>query len=229
MSQTLPPLTPLSRTLLRWIGDGGLATRDQLARRFWPPDGHLRSPYVYLHRLEQQGYLRSRPHQVLGRVQTLYVLTAAASTALQISPPFVRIDWPPPAEYEHLALAQETRLHLEQQLAQSAAGGAILAWRSDYLLRHLYPPIQTGEHIPDIQAELCRAPGQAVETYQIEIDGGHYHGKMLARKVAQYGAQPHKVIWACRPNRGARIARAIQQYPNIRILALNLASAPRQE
>ncbi|HET7081103.1 MAG TPA: replication-relaxation family protein [Chloroflexia bacterium] len=228
MAQTLPPLPPLSRSLLRWIGDGGLATGDQLARRFWPPDGHARSPYVYLHRLEQQGYIRSRRHQVLGRVQPLYVLTAAASTALQIDPPFVRIDWPPPAEYEHLALAQETRLYLEQQLANSA-GGAILAWRSDYLLRHLYPPTGTQEHIPDIQAKLCFGPRQRVETYQIEIDGGHYHGKMLARKVAQYGAQPHKVIWACRTHRAARIARAIQPYPNIQILALDLANARRQE
>jgi hypothetical protein len=148
---------------------------------------------------------------------------------LQIYPPFVRIDWPPPAEYEHLALAQETRLYLEQQLANSAAGGAILAWRSDYLLRHLYPPTGTREHIPDVQIELRRTPQQAVETYQIEIDGGHYHGKLLARKVAQYGAQPHKVIWACRTHRAARIARAIQPYPNIQILALDLANAPRQE
>jgi hypothetical protein len=229
MTQTLPALTPFSRSLLRWIGDGGLATRDQLARRFWPPDGHPRSPYVYLHRLEQQGYLRTRPHQVLGRVQPLYVLTAAASTALQIAPPFVRIDWPAPAEYEHLALAQETRLHLEQQLAQAAAGGAILAWRSDYLLRHLYPPTGSRVHIPDIQVELRAAAQQTVEIYQIEIDGGHYHGKMLARKVAQYGAQPHKVIWACRPNRVARIARAIGPYPNIGILALDLANARRAE
>jgi hypothetical protein len=229
MAQTLPALTSFSRALLRWIGDGGLATRDQLARRFWSPGGHARSPYVYLYRLEQQGYLRSRRHQVLGRVHPLYVLTAAASMALQIYPPFVRIDWPPPAEYEHLALAQETRLHLEQQLAQSATGGAIRAWRSDYLLRHLYPPPQTQEHIPDIQAELCLGPRQRVETYQIEIDGGHYHGKLLARKVAQYGAQPHKVIWACRTHRAARIARAIQPYPNIQILALDLANAPRQE
>src|SRR5947209_11646004 len=150
MSQTMPPLTLLSRALLRWIGDEGLATRDQLARRFWPPDVYDRSPYMYLYRLERQGYLQSRRHQVLGRLQTLYVLTAAASRALQVYPPFVRVDWPPPAEYEHLALAQETRLHLEHELGDTTAERAILAWRSDYLLRHLYPPTQTQQHIPDV-------------------------------------------------------------------------------
>jgi hypothetical protein len=36
MAQTRPALTPFSHALLRWIGDGGLATRGQIARRLGP-------------------------------------------------------------------------------------------------------------------------------------------------------------------------------------------------
>lgn len=227
IAKVAPPLTTLGRAILRWIGDEGLATEHQLARRFWPPEVNARSPYVYLHRLEQQGYVESRQHQVLGQVQTLYVLAPAAGPALQVYPPFVRIGWPPPAEYEHLALAQETRLYLEDHLADTTVEGMILAWRSDYLLRHLYPPSQTQQHVPDVQVELRTSPTQSPETYQIEIDSGHYHGKMLEHKVRQYGTQAQKVIWACRADRVARIERAIQAYPNIQVLALDLAEPQR--
>lgn len=217
-SSTLPDRT---RTILRWIGDGGLASRSQLACRFWPVARYPQAAYQYLYRLVQAGYLLFDHQTILGQIRDLYVLTAAASAALQIAPPFIRVGWPHPQDFAHLLLGQEVRIHLEHQLAHANQGGTIRAWRTDYLLRHLYPPTQTQDAIADIQAEIQRTATSAPELLHIEIDGAYY-GALLAKKAAAYGAQATPVLWACLPRRAARVRQAIAPYPNIELLILPL-------
>jgi hypothetical protein len=221
---TLPGYSPVphrTRLILRWIGDGGLASRGQLTRRFWPCARDPRAAYQYLHDLVNRGLLLTAWQTVLGRVHDLYVVTGPGSAALNVHPPFVRTGWPHPREYAHLLLGQEVRLYLEQQLACAGQGGQILAWRTDYLLRHLLPPAQTPEEIADVQVELRRETASPVEVLHVEVDGGYY-GTLLEAKAAAYGTQPGPVLWACLPQRVARIRKAVAAYPNIDVLTLEL-------
>src|SRR4051812_18103373 len=127
---TYSPLPARARPVLRWIGDGGLASRGQLARRFWP-QARPHAAYVYLRRLVRAGYLATAPQTVLGAARDLSVLPPAASAALGVRPPWVRLGWPPPQEWAHLFLGQELRLRWEAELAQAGQGGRLLAWRPD--------------------------------------------------------------------------------------------------
>jgi hypothetical protein len=124
---TTTPLPALAAAVLTWIGEGGLASAEQLARRFWPP-ARPRSAYRYLLPLVQAGYLATAPQTILGRGRTVYALTAAGSAALGLAPPLVRVGWPHPQELPHLLLGREMRLLLEARLAQAGQGGRILAW-----------------------------------------------------------------------------------------------------
>jgi hypothetical protein len=208
------PLPAQTRVLLRWIGEGGLASRAQLARRFWPAARYPRTAYQHLYRLVRQGYLLTTPYDRHGRHHDLYVLTAAGSAVLGTVPPFVRIGWPPSHEWPHLLGGQEVRLHLEQRLAAAGQGGAIRAWRTDYRLRHLPLPARAPAAIADIQMEWCRTATSASETVLIEIDGA-YFGQMLATKVAAYADPATRVLWVCSPHRVARRRRAVAaQYQN---------------
>ena len=208
-----------TRVLLRWIGEGGLACRAQLARRFWPAARYPRTAYQHLYRLVRQGYLLTTGYDLHGRHHDLYVLTAAGRAALGVASPFVRIGWPPPREWPHLLAGQEVRRHLEQRLAAAGRGGAIRAWRTDYQLRHLPLPARDQTAIADIQMDWQRTATSAPETVLIEIDGA-YFGQMLATKVAAYAASATRVLWVCPPHRMARLRRAVAGYPHIEILPL---------
>lgn len=217
-SGALPART---RILLRWIGEGGLASRVQLARRFWPAARYPRTAYQHLYRLVRQGYLLTDGYDRRGQHHDLYILTAAGSAVLGAAPPFVRIGWPPPREWPHLLAGQEVRLHLEQRLASAGQGGVIRAWRTDYRLRHLPLPVRDQPAIADIQMEWQRTATSASETVLIEIDGA-YFGQMLATKVAAYANPATRVLWVCPPHRVARLRRAVAAYPHIEILPLEL-------
>jgi hypothetical protein len=212
-------LTAQAYTLLRWIGDGGLASRAQLARRFWPAARSSAVAYQYLYRLVQAGYLWPGRQTILGQVRDLYVLTPAASAALQVAPPFIRVGWPHPREYAHLLLGQQVRLALEHELRAAGQEGTIRAWRTEYLLRHLSPPAQLPSALPDIEAEVQRTATSARERLAIEIDGAYY-GQLLARKAAAYGTPGTPVLWACLPRRVARLRAALAPYPNIDLFVL---------
>lgn len=216
------PLTQRTYAILRWIGQGGLATRNQLARRFWP-GGQYQTVHKHLYRLRQAGYLLIRPWHVPDRHTVLYALTCRSSQALQIRLPAIQIGWPSNGEYTHLILGQETRLLLEQQVA--AQGGEILEWRSDRLLRHLRSPAdgEDSHEIPDAEVDVRTGSRQAVETWAVEIDG-QYYGAMLAAKAAHYAEHPYPVLWACRPQRAATVYAAVRQYSNIQLLVLNTLS-----
>jgi hypothetical protein len=137
------------------------------------------------------------------------------------------VGWPARSEYNHLILAQETRLLLEQEL--TADGGRVVCWRSERLLRHLYTPFMApdsdppGYEIPDAQIEWQTTPGAAVETADIEVDGAYY-GRMLVQKAAHYGATQRPVLWACTPKRAALVEQAIAPYTNIRLFVLHTLS-----
>jgi hypothetical protein len=214
------PLPVRAQALLQWIGEGGLASRTQLARRFWP-QARPTTPYHYLRDLVHAGYLQAGRQTVLGAPQDLYVLTGAASRALDLAPPLVRVGWPPPGEWAHLLLGQEVRLWLEAHLAQAGQGGTIRAWHTDYYLRHLVPP---GGALADIAVAWCPSATSPPQPLLIEVDGA-YFGARLAAKLVAYGAQPTPVLWVCRPARAARLRRAAAPYPQIAILPLDLPTA----
>jgi hypothetical protein len=217
---TYAPLPERAAQTLRWIGEGGLASLDQLVRRFWS-QARPRSAYRYLHPLVQAGYLLTAPHTALHGGQDLYVLTAQGSAMLGIAPPFVRVGWPHPQEFNHLLLGQEVRLVLEARLARVGHGGEILAWRTDYLLRHLTPPAHSPDAIADIQAEFRQTARSQPELLHIEIDGAYY-GARLSSKLAAYGSLAGRVVWACLPPRVERLRHAAAAYPNIEVLPISL-------
>src|SRR5437763_265652 len=125
---TIRPLPPRVWTIFYWIGRGGLATREQLARRFWP--GADPAPaYRHLRRWRQAGYLVAQPGRDPQRATVLYALAARGAQALGLSPPEIAIGWPSRRMVAHLILGQAARLRLETMLA--ATGGAVLDWRDD--------------------------------------------------------------------------------------------------
>jgi hypothetical protein len=210
------PLTAFTRQILYCIGQGGVATDDQLTRRFWSR-ARPRSAYRQLYRLVAEGYLLVQPWSFPTRKTFLYALTEAGAQALGVRPPHVYIGWPRYGEMAHLILGQETRLLLETRLA--VTGGVLLAWRAERLLRHLYLRAQMHGEIPDAQADFCLAVGDPMETVDVEIDG-QYYGQMLARKAAGYGAHPRRVLWACLTQRAALVEAVIAPYPNVELLVL---------
>ncbi len=211
------PLSPANQEMLRWIGQGGVASRDQLRRRFGA-GVQPRSAYRHLHRLVRGGYLLTQPWHRARQQTVIYALTRQSAAAIGAEVPAIYIGWPSRREIDHLILGQALRLLLEAQLLRE--GGALLGWRSERLLRHQLLAAGTGADIPDAEVDLCRSPGATVETVDVEIDG-QYYGQMLAHKAARYGAQPGPVLWACRPARASLVGAAIRPYSNITLIVLS--------
>jgi hypothetical protein len=210
------PLSTRNQVILRWIGEGGVATRQQLTRRYWS-DARPRTAYRQLQRLVSSGYLLMRPWHIATRQEVIYALTPEGGWVLNAGAPHLYIDWPSHGEIDHLIRGQEVRSLLEQRLA--ARGGTLIQWRSERLLRHLQPPSTQPGDIPDAQMIVRPTQNGPIETVDIEIDG-KYYGQMLAGKAAQYGDYTRPVLWVCEPHRAPLVGTAIQSYPNIELLVL---------
>src|SRR5215212_1558736 len=89
---SLPPaVSPGALAVLRWLGEVGLATGDQLARRFWPEAAPVSAGRA-LHRLRAGGYLLTRPWQAPHT--PLYARAPAGGLLLRATPPAIQIGWP---------------------------------------------------------------------------------------------------------------------------------------
>jgi hypothetical protein len=209
-------ISPANQAVLHWIGQGGVASREQVRRRFWP-DVRPSSAYRHLHRLVQGGYLLTQPWHLARQQTIIYALTQQSARTIGATAPGIYIGWPSQREMAHLILGQEVRLLLDQQLRRE--GGALVGWRSERSLRGQAHTRHNAADIPDAEATFYRAPGGTVETVEIEIDG-QYYGQMLARKAARYGTHSRPILWATRPARAALVGAAIRPYPNITLIVL---------
>ena len=73
------------------------------------------------------------------------------------------------------------------------------------------------KRISDGQAIIVDPATGKTTAKDIEVDG-QYHGKMLDSKMR--GFEGREVIWACEPNRVARVSRAAADYPNVTVMSI---------
>lgn len=217
-------ITARDEAIFRWIGGAGIASFDQLWRRYWPGRSE-QTAMNRLRRLTKAGFLEM--HMCDARRPGERVFTLAEGCHWQVGSAHraaLHTGLPSPSEIRQQLLAQDAYLILEAQLHEQ--GGKLLEWRSERqlrakLLRARHRARQDSESlaamsIPDAQVDILSTTGER-QTLYIEIDGAYY-GKMLWQK-AKYLAEPgHAVIWVCTQARADYVQQAVSAYPNISIL-----------
>lgn len=218
-------LTERDREILRWTGQGGVATLDQIARRFWR-GAQTQTTMDRLRQLVKGGYLATHLCDSRcpgGREQRVFTLTQQGT--MQFSPPerqHFYVGPPPPAEIRQQILAQEAYLRLETQAREQ--GAQLVGWKSERALRaELLRPVGRGEallqvDIPDAEVVILTANGEHQILY-VEVDGAYY-GKMLWQKANGLAKAGHPVVWVCTLARANYIRRAVAEYPNIQVLSV---------
>lgn len=227
--------TDRDRNILQWVGQGGVATLDQLARRFWPSKG-VDAALNRLRQLVKAGYLETHvcdswcPGGTERRGERVFALTQQGF--MQFNPSerqHFYVGLPPPAEIGQQILAQEAYLRLEMQAREQ--GAQLVGWKSERALRaellrshhHMLRPGARGEDllqrdIPDAEVVILTASGERQILY-VEVDGAYY-GKMLWQKAGGLAKSGHPVIWVCTLSRADYIRKAVAEYPNIQVLSL---------
>jgi hypothetical protein len=217
-------LTTRDLDILRWIGQGGVASLDQVARRFW--EG--KQPETALTRLRQLvkgGYLEAHVCDALRPGELVFTLTQRGR--LEFDPSWrerLQIGLPSAGEIRQQLLAQDAYLALEAWAREQ--GAELVSWSSEREMRASFHRTRrssirrsrqvTAHDIADAQAVVLTADGERL-LLDIEIDGAYY-GKMLKDKAARLGKSGRTVIWVCTQEREASIRRATNDYPNILVL-----------
>jgi len=214
--------------LLQWIGQHGLAAEPLLAQRFWcgKRDATARDR---LAQLVQAGYLERHTCDARRPGDRVYTLTRPGR--LLFAPAEqerLQLGLPAPGERKQQLLVQEAYLLLE---AEAATQGQQLAyWRGEREIRSAFRRAQqVAAHAhraapdwesPDAQAVLTDSNGEVVAEVDVEIDG-QYYGRMLREKAQRFGQGGRPTVWVCEPRRTRIVQRAIQPYPNIRVLVVS--------
>lgn len=225
-------MTVRDRNILFWTGQAGIASLDQLARRFWAG----KSEQTALDRLRQlvrAGYLEMHVCDVRRPGETVYTLSEKGY--MQFGYAYrerLHIGLPVQAEIKQQLLAQEAYLKLDAQVRQE--GGKLVEWKSERELRaesrraqitarhnrvRLSPsPLMSSMEIPDAQVVISTARGDN-EILDIEI-GGSYYGNMLWEKATRLGRSERQIIWVCTQQRAEYVQTAVASYPNILVLVV---------
>jgi hypothetical protein len=207
---------PLDATgeILRWIGAVGLAGAPQV-RHHCALLG-LRVPGdPLLRRLVAAGYLQlvKLPIPFL-RYRGVYLPAAQGYALLDPEAGYPRLRGLPIPGYRALILAQEARLHIEQQLA--AQGGAILHWQPEP-----FPPGGRGTTLGGAHVLLRPGPNEDPRVVHVVVhDPASAPPGDLAARAAAYHQEAHPVFWVCLPSRAADLEPYITGYPNIAPLVL---------
>lgn len=219
-------LTVRDRDILYWVGSGGIASLEQLARRFWPAK-RIVTAHDRLRQLVKSGYLEMHVCDARSPGERVFSLTQAG--AQQLAPELQRhlyIGLPSIAELRQQLLAQEAYLKLDAQAREQ--GGQLVDWQSERqlraevlrtqrLLKHSGQPVFQAE-IPDARAVIA-FPHKQHEVLYIEMDGAYY-GKILCQKAISFAASGQKVIWVCTEARVKYVQEAVANYPNIEALCV---------
>lgn len=219
-------LTPRDLTVLHWIGQAGIAALDQVARFGWA-GRRVYSVQDRLNQLVKAGYLQSTTCDARQPGEQVYALTQAGWRLFTPQErEQLRIGLPAVKERKQQLLAQEAYLRLAAEAR--AAGGMLVAWRSERDLRgevrrgqqataHA-PDSPVADEIADGQAVIATADGTTQEV-DVEIDG-QYYGRMLRQKAAAFGQGGRPTIWVCTANRARAVQQATRPYANIRVLVV---------
>jgi hypothetical protein len=219
-------LTARDRAILRWIGQAGIASLDQAARFAWPGRSAA-TAQDRLRRLVKAGYLQQTTCDARQPGEPVYTLTRAGWVLFpRQERERLRIGLPLPYERTQQLLSQEAYLLVAAET--QAAGGTLVAWRSERELRgelrtagrtatqvSWYPLL---DEIPDGQVVIANTDGSTT-TLDVEIDG-QYYGRMLRQKAEHYGQGGRPTLWVCTTNRAPIVERATRAYPNIRVLVV---------
>jgi hypothetical protein len=226
-------LTRRDLHILHWVGLGGLASLDQLARRFWP-SMQASAALDRLRQLVKGGYLAMHRCDEWTAGERVFCLTKRGAQQFE---PWVReqlyCGLPPAGEIKQQLLAQEAYLRLEAQV--HIEGGRIVEWLPERRLRASlmsarYRAKQSGARlsqvsIPDAQVEIVSAKGER-QLFYVEIDGAYY-GRMLRQKAYALQESGHRVVWVCTKGRAGYIGRAVAPYRNIEVLCVSPPASTR--
>lgn len=217
-------LTERDRQLLRFVGENGLASFDQLSRKFWH-NALPRTCRERLYRLERCGWLEARRVDQRRPAELVFVLThlgANRFSALERKQLMVGL----PASHEicQQLLAQEARLFLEAKLRTE--GGRLLSWQNEHVLRseaHQRNKPNGSNFggawagIADAVALVSDRQGRSGKVL-IECDGA-YFGRMLQAKLQALAECGYPALWVTE-----RAGRIRQELANLN--ASNITVVP---
>lgn len=187
-------VTDRDQELMRFIGQGGVATLDQLHRRHWPK-AQLQTARDRLSQLEKAGWIKAQPVSAGGHGNEIAFTLTRKGAALFPKAEAERfyIGLPSVSELKQQLKGQDARIQLEGYLAQR--GEKLIYWKSEreirsefyrelftYNKKHGYAHNKkhwdrpSVDDIADAQATVIDGQGNE-RTINIEIDG-QYYGKM---------------------------------------------------
>jgi len=223
-------LTDRDRALMQFIGEGGVASVEQIARRHWttgPANAENR-----LEQLRRAGYLQGQTvdTRTPDQPERLYTLTKKGASSFD--PTARRRLWvgmPSSRELRQQLMLQDVRIRLETQARSQ--GERLAEWHSERELRSEHnrlvnSALTAGRAVPD---DLEIADARAVfvneatgEVHELDIEAdGQYFGKMLRSKVQRFGQRARPVLWSCEgAKRSANVHRVCSRYQNIQVINL---------
>lgn len=240
-------VTERDQELMRFIGQGGVATLDQLHRRHWP-NALVQTARDRLSQLEKAGWIKSQAVNVGSRGNEIAFTITKKGAALFPKSEAERfyIGLPSQGELKQQITGQDTRIQLEKQLAER--GEKLLYWKNEREIRSEFYREQAAynkkygyahnkqhwnrpsvDDIADAQAVVIDGEGNE-RTLNIEIDG-QYYGKMLDKKIeafAKYGGAgsssgKDQNIWVTTPSRADRVRQALgaHNHGHIAMIVIN--------
>ena len=212
-------ITDRDRELLRFVGQGGVASLNQIHHRHWTT-AQERTAQERLQQLVSAGYLEKAYTDTRKSSEAIYGLTRKGAALFdKLEQHHLTIGLPTHNEMKQQLYAQDTRLVLERHLTER--GGKLVGWHNERELRSLQRREQLAqgqsfntrlqfEDIADAQVIIADASGQET-VLDIEIDG-EYFGKMLKEKIANYERMGRPTLWVSMgQSRGKRIEREVQE------------------
>ncbi len=235
-------VTERDQELMRFIGQGGVATLDQLHRRHWP-NAQVQTARDRLSQLEKAGWIRAQPVSAGGQGNEIAFTLTRKGAALFPKSEAERfyIGLPSVSELKQQLRGQDARIQLERYLVQR--GERLLYWKSEREIRsEFYRELfaynkkygyafnkkhwdrPSVDDIADAQATVIDTEGNE-RIINIEIDG-QYYGKMLDKKIeafAKYGggsSSSAQSMWVTTPNRAERVGAALSAHNHGHILLM---------
>jgi DNA-binding PadR family transcriptional regulator len=236
-------VTERDQALMRFIGEGGVATLDQLHRRHWP-NAQVQTARDRLSQLEKAGWIKSQPVSAGGRGNEIAFTITKKGAALFPKSEAERfyIGLPSQGELKQQLTGQDARIQLERQLAER--GERLLYWKNEREIRSEFYREQAAynkkygyahnkqhwgkpsiDDIADAQATIIDRDGNE-HTISIEIDG-QYYGKMLDKKIAAFakygggGSGSTHNLWVTTSNRAGRVGAALSAHSHIDLMVLS--------
>jgi len=225
-------LTDRDREILKFIGQGGLASLGQLHLKFWLP-AKERTAQARLGELIRAGYIASQQVHVREAGEQVFTLTRKGAAEFNdLERRSFIIGLPAHHELKQQLVGQDLRLAIEKELAER--GLKLTDWQNERQLRsnqrrqeeHTrkakgWVKAINSEDIPDARAIIQSAEGVSGEL-DIEIDG-QYFGKMLSEKIKSLAKSGRPMLWATSATRVGRIQTELGRIgaTNIQVVAVD--------